>query len=85
MGMVIFRADSSYDAVVNGKIFISSKYQVRQDTFVDRYGACRLAGTYKLQFFAEDSVRFTVIQDSCRGRREGYNGLTLYRAKPTKP
>lgn len=85
MGMGIFRPDSSYDLVVNGKVLISGKYYVRQDTLVESNGACWLAGTYKLHFFAEDSVRLTVIQDSCRGRREGYDGLTMGRLKPTKP
>lgn len=85
MGMGIFRADSSYDLVINGKVFTSGKYFVRQDTFVDNNGACRLAGIYKLHFFTQDSVRLTLIQDSCRGRREAYQGLTMGRVQLTKP
>ena len=85
VGMGIFRSDSSYDLVVNGKVFISGKYYVRQDTLVESDGACRLPGTYRLHFFTQDSVRLTVIRDSCHGRREGYDGLTMGRVKPTKP
>lgn len=83
----VFRSDSSYDGFRNGKAFVSGKYYVRQDTFAIADGGCGLAyyGTYKLAFLANDSVRFTAIQDTCRGRRRGSDGLTLGRIKVTKP
>lgn len=83
----IFRADSSFDISVNGKLFANGKYYVRQDTFAMSDGSCGATyyGRYKLDFFAEDSVRFTVIEDLCKGRRNGMNGSTMGRVKPTKP
>ncbi len=83
----VFRPDSSYDGSVNGKMFVTGNYYVRQDTLALADGGCGLAyyGTYKLKFFAADSVRVTVIQDTCRGRRRGTDGLTMGRVKSTKP
>lgn len=80
----VFRSDSSFDGLVNGKFFVSGKYYTRQDTFALADGGCGLAyyGMYKFHFFAADSVRFTVIQDTCRGRRRGNDGLTMGRVRP---
>ncbi|MBC3785650.1 hypothetical protein [Spirosoma utsteinense] len=59
----------------NGKAFSSGRYYVRQDTVGILGGSCNLkySGTYKMSFFAQDSVRWTVIQDTCGGRRGGTN------------
>ena len=80
---VFFRSDSSYLGSLNGKIFVNGKYYMQQDTFAVSDPGCGLTyyGTYKFQFFANDSVRFTAIQDTCRGRRRGSDGLTLGRVQ----
>ena len=82
-----FRADGTYDAFVNGKLFISAKYVVRQDTFAMSDGLCNVnyEGIYRLSFFAKDSVRFRLIQDTCRARRRGVDGLIAGRVKTLKP
>ena len=87
ISLMIFGADGTYDAFVNGKLFISAKYAVRQDTFAMRDGLCNLKyeGTYRLRFFAKDSVRFQLLQDTCRARRRGVDGLRAGRVKPRKP
>ena len=86
--LVNFRADGSYDAFINGKTFTSGKYTYQQPDFTISDGLCNLnyAGTYKLSFYSgTDSIRFEVVQDTCRSRRQGTAGLTLGRAKPAKP
>lgn len=83
----LFRSDSSFDGLVNGKFFVSGKYFVRQDTFALTDGGCgrNYYGTYKLTFVTDDSIHFAAIQDTCGGRRRGNNGLTLGRATPGRP
>jgi hypothetical protein len=83
-----FRTDGTYDLFVNNKTFVSGKYTLQQDNFALNDGHCSLAyfGTYKLRFYSnDDSIRFTVVQDTCRARRRGSDGLTLGRVKAVKP
>lgn len=83
-----FRADGTYDSFINGKTFTSGKYTFQQGAFTLSDGLCNpnYYGTYKLSFYSgTDSIRFQVVQDTCRGRREGTRGLTLGRVKPQKP
>jgi hypothetical protein len=83
-----FRADGTYDAFINGKVFVSGKYLLKQDVFTLNDGLCNLNyyGTYKLSFYSgNDSIRFQVVQDTCRARRRGSDGLTLGRVKSAKP
>jgi len=82
-----FRPDGTFDAFVNGKAFANGKYAVKQDVFTIRDGQCNLnyAGTYALRFSSgTDSVHFTTMQDTCRGRRRTIGGYTLGRMKPAK-
>lgn len=83
----VFRADSSLDFFLNGKAFGSGRYYVRNDTFALTYASCNLTyyGTYKLNFFAPDSVRFAVVQDTCSERRKGMDGVSLGRVRNDKP
>ncbi|AUD02092.1 hypothetical protein [Spirosoma pollinicola] len=79
--LAVFRADSTLDFFVNGKAFGSGRYYVRQDTLGLSYASCNGAytGTYQLSFFARDSVRFSVLEDTCRERRLGMDGVTMGR------
>lgn len=85
--LAVFRADSSVDFFVNGKAFGSGRYHIRQDTFALAYASCNVNyyGTYRLRFLTPDSVRFVVIQDTCRERRVGMDDVSLGRVKPPKP
>ena len=87
--LAVFRPDGSFDGFIDGKAFVSGKYSVRQDTLRMSDASCNVNyyGTYHLGFSVKDSVRFTVIQDTCTGRRRGSDGLTLGRIVPdrTKP
>ncbi|UOQ69009.1 hypothetical protein [Hymenobacter volaticus] len=80
-----FRPDGSYEAFVDGKAFVRGHYSVRQDTVALNDTGCRMYGHYQLTFFAEDSVRFTAIQDSCAQRRRGTNQSVFGRLTPGKP
>ena len=85
--LAIFRPKGTYDVFINGKAFINGKYYVRQDTFGFEEACCgsNYYGTYQISFFAQDSVRFVLIKDTCGGRREATNRLTLGRVKTIKP
>lgn len=81
--LAVFRADGSLDFFVNGKVFGNGRYYVRQDTFALAYASCNVNyyGTYTLRFFVRDSVRFTVVRDTCSERRAGMDGVTLGRVQ----
>jgi len=82
-----FRPDGSFDAFVNGKAFANGQYTVKQDVFTVSDAQCGLnyTGSYKASFYSgTDSVRFTAVRDSCRGRRRSIDGSTLGRVKPAK-
>ncbi|WP_460976561.1 hypothetical protein [Spirosoma knui] len=85
--VTVFRADGTNDIFVNGKTFVSGKYSVRQDTLLYADPICNVAyyGTYKLDFFTQDSVRLTVLADTCGGRRRGFDKITLGRIIAAKP
>ncbi|MBC7923190.1 MAG: hypothetical protein H7Z75_19090 [Ferruginibacter sp.] len=83
----IFRADGTNGFFINGKAFVSGKHCVRQDALGYAGAICdsNYDGTYKLHFFAQDSVRWTVIEGTCRARRESFVRVsTMGRAKSAK-
>lgn len=84
MMQVNFRPDSSYNLSINGKYVLGGKYYVKNDTVGITDGGCNINyyGIYKLNFFAQDSVRWNVVQDTCAGRRRGYDKGVLGRVKP---
>jgi hypothetical protein len=73
----IFRADSTYDGIVNGKAFTTGRYFIKNDTISVSDNGCNLAyyGTYKLKYYAQDSLLFTAVSDTCQERYQGANGL----------
>ncbi len=85
--LAIFRPKGTYDVFLNGKAFVNGKYYVRQDTLGVDDAVCgsNYYCTYKINFFAQDSIRFALIQDTCRQRREATIRLVLGRVKTAKP
>ncbi|AUD02086.1 hypothetical protein [Spirosoma pollinicola] len=79
--LFIFRADSTFDVFINGKAFTHGKYFVRKDTMGMADVSCNGAyyGTYKLGFYAPDSVRFVTIRDTCKGRNGDLHNFTVGR------
>ena len=78
-----FKADGSYSGFINKKAFVTGKYEVKHDTLYIEDSTCGQGykGTYKVQFFGKDSLKFHVIQDTCRGRREGTHNFLFVRLK----
>lgn len=87
MFLAIFRPKGTYDGSLNGKAFVNGKYYVRQDTLGIEDTGCgsNYYGTYKIEFFAQDSVRFALIQDTCGGRRGATDRSVFGRVKTAKP
>lgn len=87
IALLVFRADDTFDAFVNGKLFTTGKYTVRQDTMFMADNSCNMAyyGIYKLGFYAPDSVRFSTIADTCKGRNGDLHNFTVGRLKAAKP
>jgi hypothetical protein len=79
-----FKADGSYSGFINKKAFVTGKYQMKHDTLYIGDNTCGLeyTGTYKVQFFGQDSLKFHVIQDTCTGRREGTDNFLFKKLKP---
>jgi hypothetical protein len=81
----VFRADSTYDGIVNGKAFTTGRYFIKNDTISVSDNGCDLAyyGTYKLKYYAQDSLLFTAISDTCKERYQGANGLACKKLPKT--
>jgi hypothetical protein len=78
-----FKVDGSYSGFINHKAFVTGKYQLKHDTLYIDDSTCGAGylGTYKVQFFGQDSLKFHVIQDTCQYRREGTNGFLFKKLK----
>ncbi len=78
-----FKADGSYSGFINKKAFVTGKYQMKQDTLYIGDSTCGAyyVGTYKVQFFGQDSLKFHVIQDTCQERREGTDNFMFKKLK----
>ena len=72
-GEVRFVKNGTHDYFMNGKLFSSVKSRFMNDTLKEFDPICNAEGyyhcTYKVNFFEGDSMRFTVIEDSCEPRR----------------
>lgn len=84
---LVLRQDNSYDYLLNNKSFVNGKYYFRKDTFGISDSRCGTGyyGRYHADFFAKDSVRFVLIQDTCLPRQQTGSNLTLGRVKTAKP
>ena len=84
-GEVRFGKNGTYDYFMNGKLFSSGKSMSKNDTVEEFDPICNAKGnsysTYKVDFFEGDSMRFTVIEDSCKTRRLGLDGGMFYLIK----
>ncbi len=81
-GGVIHKADYTYQAYVNKKVFVTGNYDLRKDTLSMSDNGCPVKGFYRITFFA-DSVRYNVIADSCAGRKRDVDKAVLGRVKTT--
>lgn len=70
------QANNTFTVASKGKIFVSGDYRIRNGIYDVNNASCNNAyhGQYRFAFFAQDSVRFTAIADTCRERRGGTTG-----------
>ena len=82
-----FGKDDTYNVSVNGKAFVNGRYYVRRDTVGVEDPSCGAGyyGTYLMDFFSKDSVRFALVQDTCSGRRGETVQMKFGRVKSAKP
>lgn len=86
--VTIYRTDGTFDILLNGKLFVNGKYKLNGDTLAIDDPTCGNGyyGTYQLTFITPDSIRQTLIADTCQARRETIGASpTNGRMKPTKP
>ena len=81
---LVFRTDSTMDIFVNGKTFVSGNFLMKSDTLHLSDPTCNAAyfGTYTLNYFAKDSVRFVAARDTCMGRHQAMHQLRVGHLKP---
>jgi hypothetical protein len=78
--LAIFRSNGTFDGFMNNKEFVSGTYHMNHDTLYMSDPTCnsKYEGRYKVEFFGQiDSLKFHVIQDTCKGRVEGTDGLSF--------
>lgn len=85
--LIHFRADNTFDTFINGKAVSAGRYYVRKDTAGIQDPLCHVDyfGTYRLIFFAKDSVRFAAIKDTCNDRQRIVVRTVLGRVTSSKP
>ncbi|MBC7626817.1 hypothetical protein [Ferruginibacter sp.] len=84
-GEVRFSKNGTHNYFMDGKLFSSGKSTFKNDTLREFDPICNDIGnyysTYKVDFLAGDSMRFTAIEDSCKPRRLGLDGGMFYLIK----
>lgn len=80
---IVFKSNNTFEGYVNKKPFASGTYTFNAaDTLLTiQEGSCGgVAATYKVNFFSNaDSIRFTVVEDSCTQRKQGVQRMVLGR------
>jgi hypothetical protein len=83
-GTVSFRGDGSYEATFTGYTWKAGG-QYKQDgeifTLTDSVGGIGYWAKYNVAWFSNDSLRFTAIEDTCKGRKSNIHGAVLIRQK----
>jgi hypothetical protein len=79
--LVDFNNDGTFKVTVDGQTENEGKYKLNQDTFFMYDNNCGMEteGKYKLTFYGEDSLSFSLIEDPCADRSENVNGGTIKR------
>ncbi len=81
--LATFRADSTHDYFVNGKLFSSGKSILSGDTLKTMDPICNAEyfATYLVNYISPDSIRFVVVEDTCQPRKRDMDGVGLRRVK----
>lgn len=83
-GHVVFRKDGTNEATFDHSTWkVGGQYRVEGSTMSIADSSCGLGywGTYKSNWYSEDSVRMSLVSDTCTGRKTSVDGAVLVRAK----
>lgn len=83
-GYVVFRKDGTDEATFTGQDWkVGGQYKVEGNKVSITDSSCGLSywGSYTPHWFSDDSVRMTVIEDTCAGRKGSCDGSVLVREK----
>jgi len=83
-GHVVFRKDGTAEATFDGQAWkVGGPYKVDGTKLSIADSSCGLTYwcSYKATWYSDDSVRMTVIEDTCTGRRTDVDGSVLVREK----
>jgi len=83
-GHVVFRSNGTFEATFSGETWkVGGKYKMDGSSFTTTDSSCGLGywGKYRMDWYSDDSVRTTVVEDTCSGRRANADGAVLVRAK----
>jgi len=83
-GHLILRSNGTYDADFDGQSWkVGGHYKVQGSTVTISDSVCGFGywGKYQCTWYSDDSVRETVLTDSCSGRKGNADGMVLVRDK----
>ena len=77
------RANGTFSLSSKGKDFAKGQYRVQNGIYDLNDANCHVNyhGRYRFSFLAGDSLRFSVVEDTCRARRMGMDGIGWKRLK----
>ncbi|QHV95694.1 hypothetical protein [Spirosoma endbachense] len=70
------RPNGTFTLTSKGKTFANGQYRVQNGIYQMNDANCNVnyQGRYRFAFFAKDSLRFSVVEDTCQARRAGTDG-----------
>lgn len=83
-GKVTFRSNGTYEAEYTGQGWkVGGKYKQDGNTATITDSICGFGywAKYTSKWASDDSVTFTVVTDTCSGRKASANGMVLVRQK----
>lgn len=86
--VTVYRPNQTFDIFINGKAFVSGQYRFSGDTLAYDDPTCGTgyAGLYRLTFMGDDSLRLTLLRDTCAARSSFIAQMpTMGRVKTMKP
>lgn len=83
-GNVVLRKDGTAEATFDGETWkVGGPYKVEGDKFSIADSSCGLTywASYTAHWYSDDSVKMTIIEDTCTGRRTDVDGAVLVRTR----
>lgn len=80
------RPNGTFTLTSLGKAFATGQYRVQSGIYAMNDANCdvKYHGRYRFAFFAEDSLRLSVVEDTCKARRAGTTGTGWKRLPDVK-